>query len=120
MKKVILAHILLLFVTIFWGLNPIIGKVLNSTFHPVAVSTLRWLVACAILIPIACLKETVDFIKIKKSLKTFILAALCGVTIFQTFTYLAVQYTSPTNTMLITTATPVLVSLFVYFYYRES
>ncbi|WP_134704721.1 DMT family transporter [Ammoniphilus sp. YIM 78166] len=119
MKKVILPHVLLLGACICWGVNPVVGKVLNESLHPVAVSTLRWLTALLILIPLTLWREKIDFRKVLAHWKLFFFTALFGVTLFQTCTYIAVKFTSPTNTMLINTATPILIACFYYFFRKE-
>lgn len=120
MRQGWLPHLLLLGACFCWGINPVVGKLLNQSLHPIALSTLRWLTAVVILIPIAYRQKQMDFGEIWRHRKLFFFTALSGVTLFQTCTYIAVQFTSPTNTMLINTATPILISCFSYFFKKES
>ncbi|MDQ0341177.1 drug/metabolite transporter (DMT)-like permease [Caldalkalibacillus uzonensis] len=120
MKKTIIPHLFLICVALFWGLNPVIGQVLLDTFHPVLISTFRWLIALCVLLPVTLLNNQIDFSIVKRHWKNIFLAALLGITLFQTLTYIAVQYTSPINITLITTATPILIAIFSYFHTSES
>lgn len=101
-----------LLAVVLWSGNFIVARGLNKTVPPVSLAFFRWLIATVILLPIA-LRSIVQ----QKSLflphwRHLCLTALTGVSIFNTFIYVAGKYTTATNLALIgTTASPLFVLL---------
>ena len=99
-----------LLATILWSGNFIVARALHQRISPVSLAFFRWSVATIFLFPIALKSFVRDWKEIKKHLLHFSLAAVTGVTLFNTFIYIAGKYSSATNLALIgTTAAPVFV-----------
>lgn len=109
-----------LLATLLWSGNFIAARALNKTISPVSLNFLRWTVATLVLLPFA-LKKTIQDWKILRPHLAFIcLAALSGVTLFNTFVYVGGKYSSATNLALIgTTAAPIFVLLITAVFLKQ-
>jgi len=105
---------------ILWSGNFVVARALHGKIPPVSLSFFRWLVATVVLFPIAynnVKKEWKDLVPHARYLS---LTALAGVTVFNTFIYIAGKYTTATNMALIgTTAAPVFVFLISALFLRQ-
>lgn len=98
--------------TLLWSGNFIVARGLHKSVPPVSMAFFRWLVATVVLFPIAFKKLKEDAHLLRRHLPYLALAALSGVTLFNTLIYLAGKHTSAINLALIgTTASPVFVLL---------
>jgi drug/metabolite transporter (DMT)-like permease len=101
---------LALIAVILWSGNYVIARGLNKIVTPISLAFFRWLFATVLLAPIA-------FSSVVKQRRAFLphwkhlcLAAITGVSVFNTFIYIAGKYTTATNLALIgTTASPLFV-----------
>lgn len=101
-----------LLATVLWSGNFIAARALNKAISPVSLNFLRWSVATVVLLPFAYRKTVKEWKFLRPHLTYLLLAALTGVTLFNTFVYVGGKYSSATNLALIgTTAAPVFVLL---------
>jgi drug/metabolite transporter (DMT)-like permease len=95
---------------ILWSGNFIVARALSGRIPPVSLAFLRWSVATLLLLPIAYGKLRRDWPLLRRHLPYLSVAALCGVTLFNTFIYIAGRYSPAMNLALIgNTAAPVFV-----------
>jgi len=96
----------LIFVVIFYAGNILVGRDINS-LPPFTIAFFRLLIASIILFPLG-LRQFDAFRKtVINYKKEFILMTLTGVTLFNTFIYAALQFTSTTNVSVLEASIPV-------------
>src|SRR4051812_19189973 len=111
-KQTIYTGIGLAMVTVLiWSGNYVVAKGISRQLPAVSLAFYRWALATVCLLPFA-IKKTVQQKDILLAHGPYIFwAALTGVTLFNTFIYLASHHTSAINLALIgTTAAPVFVT----------
>jgi len=111
---------LALITVIIWSGNYVVAKGIATQLPPVSLAFYRWSLACVCILPFA-FKKILQQKNIILANKSYIFwAALTGVTIFNTFIYLASHYTSAINLALIgTTSAPVFVTLMAAIFLKE-
>lgn len=103
---------LALLAVVLWAGNFVAARGLHGQISPIALSFFRWLLATLVLFPIAFKNIRLEWRTLLPNWKYLSLTALAGVSLFNTFLYIAGKYTSATNLALIgTTAAPVFVFL---------
>ena len=94
---------------LFWSGNFILGRALNQTIPPIALSFWRWALALLILLPFALPRLRGQWGLIRGHWLILSVLAVLGVTNFNTFVYLGLQTTTATNAVLLVSTTPVLI-----------
>jgi drug/metabolite transporter (DMT)-like permease len=109
-KKDIYAGIgLAVLATLIWSGNFIIARGMNKLIPPVSLAFYRWLLASVIIFPFAAKRFKTEWPVVKKHLHYFFWISLTGVSIFNTFVYIAGHSTSAINMALIgTTSSPIM------------
>ncbi|MEB3101904.1 DMT family transporter [Ferviditalea candida] len=102
-------YLLLVIATCLWGGNFVMGKVLVTEIPPIVLALLRWTVALMITLPLFGKQIWQQRKLFLKHWKTVVFLALTGVTGFNTFTYVAVQYTGSINAALMNSAAPIII-----------
>ena len=105
---------------ILWSGNFVAARALHGKIPPVSLSFFRWLLATVVLFPIAYHNVKKEWKALLPNARYLSLTALAGVTVFNTFIYIAGRYTTATNMALIgTTAAPVFVFLISALFLRQ-
>ncbi|MGB5946652.1 DMT family transporter [Paenisporosarcina sp.] len=113
-----LYYFLLLFTSFLWGGNFVVGKTLVDHASPVTLTTLRWIIAVIVLIPIVWWKEK-SILPSRKAILPLILMGLTGVVLFNLFQFLALDFTSATNVGLISTLNMFSIAMFSFLFLKE-
>ena len=112
---------LALVTVIIWSGNYVIAKGIAKQLPPVTLAFFRWSLAAVCILPFAIktiLQQQVIFLANKKYI---FWTALTGVTIFNTFIYLAGHYTSAINLALIgTTSAPIFATFMAASFLKEN
>lgn len=109
-----------LLATLLWSGNYIVARALHKSIPPVSLAFFRWLMATIILFPLAFRMLQRDYKVLLRHLPYLCFTALTGVTLFNTFIYVAGKYTSAINLALIgTTAAPVFVLIITAFILKQ-
>jgi drug/metabolite transporter (DMT)-like permease len=111
---------LAVFTTLIWSGNYVIARGINKQLPPVSLAFYRWALASVCIAPFAWKKfqEQKQIILQKK--QYIFWTALTGVTIFNTFIYLAGHYTSAINLALLgTTAAPIFATIMAIIFLHE-
>jgi drug/metabolite transporter (DMT)-like permease len=111
-------YFLLLFTSFLWGGNFVVGKTLVDHASPVTLTTLRWIIAVIVLIPIVWWKEK-SLLPSRKAILPLILMGLTGVVLFNLFQFLALDFTSATNVGLISTLNMFSIAMFSFLFLKE-
>nr|WP_261957122.1 DMT family transporter [Streptomyces nigrescens] len=98
--------------TVVWSGNFVIARALHDTVPPVQTAFWRWIIALLAVAPFAVGRVRREWPVIRRHLGFLTLAALLGVTLFNTLIYQAGRSTSATNMAMIAAASPVLIALF--------
>lgn len=107
-----LGPLLALAATAIWSGNFVIARHLGDVIPPVQTSFWRWVIALAAVTPFALRGLLRERQALRANAGLVVLAALLGVTLFNTLIYVAGQSTSATNLALIAAATPALIAVF--------
>lgn len=103
---------LALFAVVLWSGNFIVARGLSNIIPPVSLAFIRWLIATVVLLPFAWPHIGPGFKYVKQHWLYFCATALTGVSLFNTFVYIAGKHVTAVNMALIgTTAAPVFVLL---------
>ena len=107
-NKNVLAYILLVFATLFWSGNFIVGKA-ASIFEipPFSLNFYRWLFAGLILIPFTFKELILKKNYIYKNLGFFIILGITSITIFNSIVYYSLHYTQVISGVLMISTIPV-------------
>lgn len=111
-------YFLLLFTSFLWGGNFVVGKTLVDHASPDTLTTLRWIIAVIVLIPIVWWKEK-SLLPSRKAIFPLILMGLTGVVLFNLFQFLALEFTSATNVGLISTLNMFSIAMFSFLFLKE-
>ncbi len=108
-NKVLIGVLLAVLATIIWSGNFIIARGVIEEIPPVTLAFYRWVTATLILLPFVWNTIRKEWPLVKNRLWYFILAAVAGVTLFNTFVYIAGHYSDAINLALIgTTSSPIM------------
>lgn len=106
--------------TLIWSGNFIIARGVIKDIPPVTLSFYRWLCATIILLPFAWKYITAEFVFLKQRPLYFLLTAVTGVSMFNTFVYIAGHYSTAINMALLGTCTsPILSVIFARIFLKE-
>jgi drug/metabolite transporter (DMT)-like permease len=111
---------LALLAALLWSGNYIIARGLYREIAPVSLAFFRWLTATVVLTPIAYNSVRKEVHLIREHWILLSVTALLGVTLFNTFIYVAGSYSSAINLAIIgTTAAPILVLALAAIFLKE-
>jgi drug/metabolite transporter (DMT)-like permease len=111
-------YFLLLFTSFLWGGNFVVSKTLVDHASPDTLTTLRWIIAVIVLIPIVWWKEK-NLLPSRKAILPLMLMGLTGVVLFNLFQFLALEFTSATNVGLISTLNMFSIAMFSFLFLKE-
>ena len=103
-------YILAILAVIIWSGNFVAARFLVN-FSPIEISFYRWFVTFIVLTPF-CLKKLIKNIKYAKGRWIqIIIMSILGITIFNTFVYLAAHTSNATNMSLLATLSPIIMAI---------
>ncbi|WP_419908825.1 DMT family transporter [Hoeflea sp.] len=116
------AYILLIITTLGWGGNAIAGKLAAGHISPALLTSGRWLIALAILLPFALPHMRREWPTLRAHFWLLLVLGMVGFALFNNFYYLALNYTSAINGAIEQASMPLLVFIanFVLFGQRVS
>ncbi|MBX9783996.1 MAG: DMT family transporter [Chitinophagaceae bacterium] len=106
--------------TIIWSGNFIISRAINKEIAPVALSFYRWSTAVLLLLPFAWKHLKPAWQIVKQNKVYFFWTSLTGISLFNTFVYIAGHSSSAINMALIgTTSSPIMSVLLAHYFLKE-
>ena len=112
MQKNNLAYILLIFTTIFWSGNFIVGKAATIyEIPPFSLNFYRWFFAGLILLPFTIKELIAKKLYILDNLGIFIILGITSITIFNSVVYYSLYYTQVITSVLMISTIPVWIIL---------
>lgn len=106
-KRLANPYLLLTLTALFWSGNMVIGRGLREAVPPVALAFWRWSIAFALVLPFALPHLRRQWPQLKRAWPALVLLGLLGVGGYNTFAYVALQYTTATNATLLNSFIPV-------------
>ncbi|MDO5059813.1 MAG: DMT family transporter [Neisseria sp.] len=110
-----------LFVTppLMWTGNVIVARFIRSDIPPMSLAFLRWLIACAVLLPFVWPAVHRQLPLFRANFPLVFGTALTGVAAFNSLLYTGLQSTGSTNALLLNSCAPVLIMLFAALMARQ-
>ena len=106
--------------TIIWSGNFIVARGVIKDIPPVTLSFYRWLTATVILLPFAWKYFVKELNLVKENFLYFFFISLTGVSLFNTFVYIAGHYSEAINLALIgTTSSPIISVILAKIFLKE-
>ena len=100
--------LLLCLASIFWALNPIIGRAARDLISPLSLAFWRWVVAFVVLLPFAWRHIKGESEVLRKSWLGLGLLGFFGVGLFSFIVYWGLQYTTATNNLMLQAIMPIM------------
>ncbi len=104
-------YLLLSLTALAWAGNIVVGRYIAGQIPPGMLSLIRWAGALVLLLPLAWPHLQRDWPTIRGSLGLMIVLSLTGITIFNTLSYWALEYTQALNGLLLQSSSPLYVAL---------
>jgi drug/metabolite transporter (DMT)-like permease len=104
-------YVFLILATLFWAGNFVFGRPLSEALPPFGINLIRWIIACAILVPLTFVREGRIARPASSLWPALIGMSVTGVLLFQALVYLSLKTTMSVNASLISTTTPVMTLL---------
>jgi drug/metabolite transporter (DMT)-like permease len=106
--------------TLIWSGNFVIARGVNQQIPPVSLAFYRWSLATLLIAPLAIKKFKEEKQIVLTNWKYIFWVALTGITLFNTFVYVAGHYTSAINMALIgTTSSPIFATIMAVVFLKE-
>ena len=100
-------YLLLTLTALFWSGNMVLGRGIRADVPPMALAFWRWAIAFVLVLPLALPHFKSQWPLLKQGWKPVLILGLIGVGGYNTFAYIALQYTSATNAVLLNSFIPV-------------
>jgi len=113
------AMIALVFATLFWAGNYVVGAIAVQSISPLDLTWLRWVLAAVPLLILAQLVEKPDWRRALRSWRRLAVLAALGVAGYVLLLYTALEYTSALSASLINAANPAVMALLAAIVLRE-
>lgn len=112
-------YLLLTLSALIWSGNFVISRAMNSVIPPVCFVFWRWLVAIAVLAPIAIPKLRRDWPIVRANLQVICICGLFGVALFNLLVYTAMHTTTAINASLVNSSIPVFILMLTRIFYGQ-
>lgn len=118
--NILLGIVLAVAATIIWSGNFIIARAVNKEISPIALSFFRWFTALVLLLPFAWKHIEPSWKIVKQHKFYFFFTALMGISLFNTFVYIAGHTSTAINMALIgTTSSPIISVILAHYFLKE-
>ncbi|MBN8443004.1 MAG: DMT family transporter [Dechloromonas sp.] len=100
-------YLLLALASLFWAGNMVMSRGLRADLPPVALAFWRWVTAFVCVLPLALPHLRAQWPVLRAAWKRVVFLGVFGVGCYNTFSYVAVQYTTATSATLLNSFIPV-------------
>lgn len=100
-------YLLLTLTTLFWSGNMVLGRAIRGDVPPMALAFWRWVIALLLVLPLALPHLRTQWPLLKKGWKPVLALGIVGIGCYNTFAYVALQYTAATNAVLLNSFIPI-------------
>ncbi|MBX6376973.1 MAG: DMT family transporter [Clostridia bacterium] len=109
--------------SLLWGMSITLGKMLAATIPPVALGTLRWTAAVALLLPWILVEQRSDprslLVEFRQGMGAWLTMGLTGVGAYSALQYFGMRYTTSVNAALFNAAGPAFIAVLALIWLRE-
>lgn len=113
-------YLLLFLTTLFWAGNAIAGKLAIGHISPFMLTTLRWLVTVAIILPFALPHLKRDWQTLRPNLIFLFVLGTIGFSAFNNMMYTALTHTSTINVAIVQASLPLFIFALNFLWFRLS
>lgn len=103
------AYLMLSLAPLFWAGNFIMGRWVAGDVPPFALGGMRWVVASLVLLPFAWPHLKRDWPVVRQHLPIVVFLGLTGPTLFNTISYVGLNYTGALSGLIMQSAAPILI-----------
>lgn len=100
-------YLLLTLTVLFWSGNMVLGRGIRADIPPLALAFWRWAIAFGLTLPLALPHLRTQWPLLKQGWKPLLVLGVLGVGGYNTFAYIALQYTGATNAVLLNSFIPI-------------
>lgn len=100
-------YLLLTLTALFWSGNIVLGRAIRADVPPLALAFWRWVVSLLLTLPFALPHLRRQWPLLRRAWKPVVVLGLLGIGTYNTFAYIALQYTPATNVVLLNSVIPV-------------
>lgn len=111
--------LLLCLASLFWALNPIVGRAARDLLSPVSIAFWRWAIALALVAPYAWRHVRNDLPVIRESWRFLTALGTAGLGLFAYLVYASLQLTTATNNLLLQATMPIMTLIMPAVLFRE-
>lgn len=112
------AYIFLILTMVFWGGNSVAGKLAVGHISPMMLTTLRWVISLAVLLPLSWSSLRQDWPVIRRNLPLLTALGATGFTLFAAAMYSALTYTTAINAAIEQAGMPMIIFLANFILFR--
>lgn len=112
-------YLLLLLTVLFWSGNFVLGRGVRELIPPVSLNFWRWAGAFFILLPFSAARIWRQRQLMRAHWQYLAIMAVLGISIFNTFIYTALHYTTATNTTLVNAMIPIDIVLLTWLIFGQ-
>lgn len=102
-------YLLLTLANLFWAGNWIVGRGMRGDVPPLALSFWRWVIALLFILPLAWPHLRRDWPKLMAAWPWLLLCGLLGTACYNALAYIALQYTTAVNGLLLNSFIPIVI-----------
>lgn len=102
-------YLLLTLTNLFWAGNWVVGRAIRHDVPPVALGFWRWVIALALIAPLALPHLRAQWPLIRRSWPILFLLAVLGTGFYNSLAYIGLNYTTATNGVLLNSFVPVMI-----------
>jgi drug/metabolite transporter (DMT)-like permease len=102
-------YLLLTLANLFWAGNWIVGRAMRGDVPPLALSFWRWVIALAFILPLAWPHLRRDWPRLAAGWPWLLLFGLLGTACYNALAYVALQYTTAVNGLLLNSFIPIVI-----------
>lgn len=113
------AYFLLSLMALFWAGNHILGRAVAGQIPPVALSFLRWSFATLIVLPFALPHLRRDWPVLREKWLFLGILGTIGGGAFNTLQYIALNYTTALNSLILNSTGPILIAVACVFIFKD-
>lgn len=107
MNRLANPYLLLTLTALFWSGNMVVGRGVRGDIPPLTLAFWRWAIAFLCVLPLALPHLKAQWPLLRQGWMPLVVLGLLGVGIYNTFAYLALQYTTATNATLLNSFIPI-------------
>jgi len=113
------AYLLLSFMALCWAGNQVLGRAVAGHIPPITYSFLRWSLATVVVLPFGLSHVRRDWPVIQTHWRYLTFVGAIGGGLFNTLQYIALNYTTALNSVVLNSTGPIFIALASFLIYRE-